>query len=344
ATPTYTTATSNKNTSTAPPWSAERGREGASGLVGQPAEHHSPTDRAGPDEGKRSAVGAVDRRDDRLEGGGGGAGVDADPPQHRPVDLALHVGRRLGVAAGAQRVLHVVEHPYLDADAADGVDEGGDRPVADAFEFADLAVDADVGVDADLLVDGGVVAVGHQAEPAPVVAGHGQVFVLEDGEQLVRGDFAAFGVGAGLHHLGELDLEAPRQVEVVVGLHDVGDAALAGLAVDPDDGLVGAADVLGVDGQVRDGPGVGVDGDAGGGGVGLQVFEALLDGVLVGAGEGGVDEFAAPRVAGVDGQLVAVFDDAADLVDVAEVDLRVDALGEEVHAERDQADVAGALA
>src|SRR5690606_27495858 len=125
---------------------------------------------------------------------------------------------------------------------------------------------------------------------------------------------------------------------------DVRDAALAGLAVDPDDGLVGAADVLGVDGQVRDLPRVGVDGHARGGGVGLQVLETLLDGVLVGAGEGGVDEFAAPRVAGVDGQLVAVLDDAADLVDVAEVDLRVDALGEQVHAEGDQADVAGALA
>ena len=37
------------------------------------------------------------------------------------------------------------------------------------------------------------------------------------------------------------------QVEAVLLLHDVGDAALARLAVDPDDGLVGAADVLRVD-------------------------------------------------------------------------------------------------
>ena len=43
-------------------------------------------------------------------------------------------------------------------------------------------------------------------------------------------------------------------------------------------------------------------------------------------------------------QLVAVLDGAADLVDVAEVDLRVDALAEQVHAERDEVDVAGALA
>src|ERR1700692_3263394 len=45
-----------------------------------------------------------------------------------------------------------------------------------------------------------------------------------------------------------------RQVEGVAGLHHVGDAALARLAVDPDDGLVGAADVVRVDGQVRQVP------------------------------------------------------------------------------------------
>ncbi len=46
----------------------------------------------------------------------------------------------------------------------------------------------------------------------------------------------------------------------------------------------------------------------------------------------------------VDGQLVAVLDRAPDLVDVAEVDLRIDALREQVHPEGDQVDVAGALA
>ena len=62
----------------------------------------------------------------------------------------------------------------------------------------------------------------------------------------------------------ELDLQPARQVEVVLGLHDVGDAALAGLAVHPDHGLVAAADVLGVDRQVRDRPRHLVDGRPGG--------------------------------------------------------------------------------
>ena len=43
-------------------------------------------------------------------------------------------------------------------------------------------------------------------------------------------------------------------------------------------------------------------------------------------------------------QLVAVLDGPLDLVDVGEVDLRVDALGEQVQPQRDQVDVAGALA
>ncbi|KPC76802.1 hypothetical protein ADL26_04895, partial [Thermoactinomyces vulgaris] len=143
---------------------------------------------------------------------------------------------------------------------------------------------------------------------------------------------------------GELDLHPARQVQLVVVLQDVGDTALAGLRVDPDDGFVGAADVLRVDRQVRHGPLDVVHALALGGRVGLHGVEALLDGVLVGAGEGGVDQVARVGVARVDLHLVAVLGGPADLVDLREVDHRVDALGEEVHAQGDQVDVAGALA
>ena len=51
--------------------------------------------------------------------------------------------------------------------------------------------------------------------------------------------------------LREVDLQPARQLEVVLGLHQVRDAALAGLRVDADDRLVAAADVLRVDRQVR---------------------------------------------------------------------------------------------
>ena len=126
------------------------------------------------------------------------------------------------------------------------------------------------------------------------------------------------------------------QVEAVLGLHDVGDAALAALAVDPDDGLVGAADVLGVDGQVRDLPLLVV--------AVAEGVEALLDGVLVAARERRVDEVADVRVARVHGQAVAVLGHPAEGVDVGDVELGVDALAEQVHRDVDDVDVAGALA
>ena len=64
----------------------------------------------------------------------------------------------------------------------------------------------------------------------------------------------------------------------------------------------------------------------------------------MGAGEGGEDEVAAVGAALGDGHLVAVLDRAAHLVEVGEVDLRVDALAEEIQPQGHEVDVAGALA
>jgi hypothetical protein len=86
-------------------------------------------------------------------------------------------------------------------------------------------------------------------------------------------------------------------------LHDVGHAALAGLAVDADHRLVGAADVLRVDRQVRNLPAEVVDVDPGLLRVADCIIEALLDGVLVRAGERRVDEVAGVGVALVDGRI-----------------------------------------
>ena len=71
-----------------------------------------------------------------------------------------------------------------------------------------------------------------------------------------RADLGAGVLGVVLDHLRELDLEPPRQVEAVLLLHHVRDAALARLGVDADDRLVRAADVVRVDRQIRDAPGV----------------------------------------------------------------------------------------
>ena len=163
-----------------------------------------------------------------------------------------------------------------------------------------------------------------------------EVVLVEDGEQLAGGELVAARVGDRLHLLGEVDLEAARQLEVMLGLHQVGDAALARLRVDADDRLVGAAEIHRVDEQVRHVPELGV-------GALLRVH-ALLDRVLVRARERGVDELAGVRMARVDRQLVARLDDRLRLVDLREVEPGIDALGEEVQRQRHEVDVAGALA
>ena len=71
---------------------------------------------------------------------------------------------------------------------------------------------------------------------------------------------------------------------------------------------------------------------------------ALLDGVLVRAGEGRVDQVAGVGVARVDRQPGGVLGHPAHLVDVAEVERRVDPLREQVHGQGDDVDVAGPLA
>src|SRR5699024_10447013 len=164
-----------------------------------------------------------------------------------------------------------------------------------------------------------------EREPAPgsqAVADDGgrQVFVDEDLPDLLGRRLPAAELGAVLHRGGELDLQAARQVEVAGGGQQVGHAPLARLGVHADDRLVGAADVGGVDGQVGHVPGH--RGFVAPGVVHLPgtFVEALLDRVLVGAGESRVHQIPAIGVARVHVHLGAVFDGPADVIDVGEVD------------------------
>ena len=72
--------------------------------------------------------------------------------------------------------------------------------------------------------------------------------------------------------------------------------------------------------------------------------EALLDRVLVRAGERGEDELAGIRMPRMHRQRRAVLGGADDGADVGEIELRIDALRVQVHRQRDEAHVAGALA
>ncbi len=176
------------------------------------------------------------------------------------------------------------------------LDERGDRPVAAAAELLRLALDRDLRDDPVLL--GAPVRRDELVGP-----GVGQVVLVEGREELVGGHLVAARVGDRLHLLGEVDLQPARQLEVVLGLHQVGDAALARLRVDADDRLVGPADVHRVDRQVGDVPELRLRA--------LLRVHALLDRVLVRARERRVDELAGVGVARVHGQLVALLDDRA---------------------------------
>src|SRR5690606_11429592 len=275
---------------------------------------------------------AVDGAQDRQEGRGHDVLVDADAVTAGGVlDAHLDVGRRTGIGAGADGVFLVVHHAGLDTQR---VHKGRDRAVALARKMADLAVDFQLDLDHELLLAGGLGAAGDAVPDQLHRRFAVQVFAGEDLEHVLGRDFAARLVGDALDGAAEFDLQAARQDQAVFLFEQEGHAALAGLAVDADDGVVAAAQVGRVDGQVRYFPRR----------VGLLHREALLDGILVRAGKSREDQVAGGGVARVHGQLVAVLHAAADFVDVGEIQARVDALGVQVQRQGDQVHIAGALA
>ncbi len=70
---------------------------------------------------------------------------------------------------------------------------------------------------------------------------------------------------------------------------------------------------------------------------------ALFDGVLVRAGEGGVDKFAHVGMAHMNRQAIRVLGYVARLVDVANIEFRVNTLREQVKRQVDHVHVPGAL-
>src|SRR5699024_6011795 len=73
------------------------------------------------------AVGAVQRRGDRLEGGAGDRPVDAHAPEDPVPDLALAVGGGQRVVALGQGVLGVIEAPHVDLPLGERLDEAVQR-------------------------------------------------------------------------------------------------------------------------------------------------------------------------------------------------------------------------
>ena len=199
---------------------------------------------------RRRGTKAVKCADDRVERCGGDVGVEADTPGGRVLGTDLDVGGGLGVRTRAERVFGEVGDFEVDAEVVvESVDERGDRSVTRSAHGAGLVGDEQFRADRRVRARGRLVV---RTELDGSLGG--QVFVAERGPELIGGDLGAGRLGDVLDGLGQLDLEASREFEAVFRRHDVGDTSLARLAVDPDDGVIGAPDVLGVDRQVRDGP------------------------------------------------------------------------------------------
>ena len=127
------------------------------------------------------------------------------------------------------------------------------------------------------------------------------------------------------------------QIVAVVLFQHKTDAALAALAVDADDiGIIGAADIVGVDGDVGAGPAVLSPL--------LAVGHALCNGILMAAREG-----CKHQLTGIGGALVDVHPGhalvgSADGGHIGKVQSGVYAVAVHVHGQRNGIDVAGALA
>src|SRR6267154_1132011 len=154
---------------------------------------------------------------------------------------------------------------------------------------------------------------------APVGIGKGAIFdeidlplteisLAKHGPDIRRARLLASAIGPILDDAAEFDLKRARQLETVVGLQQIGDAALPRLAVDADHRVVGAAEVLWIDWEVGHFPELVV--------ALRQRLEALLDRVLVRARKRRVNQLAGIGMTGVHRQPVAIPDRLDDRIDV----------------------------
>src|SRR5689334_16327385 len=168
--------------------------------------------RAESAEAASAAAGSVHRGQDRAHRGRDRVRVDADAPEHAAADLALHVRGGLGIGAGGQRVLVVIEHPRVHADRGQRVAERRDRAVAYALDLLRVPLNRDLRGEDVLGLDHRRCLVVQQRHRAG-----GEVLSGEDLPHLPGGHLAALVVGVALDHPGELDLQAAGQVRLMLG-------------------------------------------------------------------------------------------------------------------------------
>ena len=163
-----------------------------------------------------------------------------------------------------------------------------------------------------------------------------EIVVLKDLKQLLGDQLALELLTLCLHQLGELRMHALGQVVAEGVAHHKRGAALSGLRVDADDRLIFSADVRRIDGQIGDLPVFGT--------AVAHILIALVDSVLMGAGEGGEHQLADIGLTRVDTHIGAALVDVAEMGEMTEIELRVNALCVHIQAHGDDIHIAGALA
>ena len=277
----------------------------------------------------------IDRTHQCLDTGYDNIGVGAAAPGLLAGSpFQADVGAGAGVGVGIQRVFAVVYQRKVHAGLLlNGGSHGVQAAVAGGRAVCLLPVgrQRDVGSD-------GVVRVLHKVssgdiERAVVV----EISGLKDIEHFLDAQLAVLVVADILDAVAEILAHLGRRVVAVVLLQQEPDAALAALAVDEDDvGVVGTADIVRVDGDVRAGPVVEL--------FLLAPGHALGDGVLMAAAERRKHQRTGVGRALVDVHAGHALVDLADLGHVAEIEVRVHAVAVHVHRQRDGIDVAGTLA
>jgi hypothetical protein len=151
---------------------------------------------------------------------------------------------------------------------------------------------------------------------------------------LLWGEFPAGGVRELVDGATHLLVHEFGQLVAKLVFEHVGDPALAGLGIDPDDGLVVAADVGRIHGDVKYVPNR----------IRFLPIPRLLDGILVRAAEGREHQVTRVGMTRVHLHASRALVHLADPGQVAQIEARVDPVGVQVQGEGDQIEIARTFA
>ena len=164
-----------------------------------------------------------------------------------------------------------------------------------------------------------------------------QIIILKDIQNLIGLELLMLVVGNTLAQIAEMLAHLGGKVVAKGLFQEIADAALTTLRVDADDvGIVGSADILGIDRNIRYAPFVEL--------VFLSVFHTLGNRILMRARESGKNECACIRCSFINVHSGASFIFLNKLVHVRKIELRINAVGIHIHRKRDNIYVSGALA